>query len=483
MYKIWTIAWKEIYLRFTDRNLLLIMIATPLAISTIVGLAFGGLGGGDIPIRDIPIAIVNHDSGISGGYNFGEVYVTLLVEGEPGSAEGTPLPPCDLANAGATDVGEVAAAGGVTLFDLTEAVAFDAATARDLVASEEVPAPMGTNDEDSDAYVDAVARSAVEGGVYTAAVFIPPGFTENLTGFAEDGAQDAAPQVTVFANTGQPISAGIVHSIVEGITNQLLTGTITIAATFGQVVEDLGPQAAGGAASSMDFATAFSCAFTPASNTIQLEASSVGSSEDQNLASLLLVSVGSAQAMFFALFTAQFGVLSMYDERRQWTLQRLITSPTPRSYILAGKLIGVFVSVLFQLLVLMIALSVVGSLMEGTPTLIWGSDLLAIGLVLVAASLAVSGFGMFLAGIATTPEQGQLFGSVLNMGLAVLGGAFGFTLPRQIAAISLLYWGRDAFDQLATGGSQIGLNVLVLAGQGLALYLIGLILFNRRFKV
>ena len=50
MNKLWTIAWKELYTRFTDRNLILIMIATPLALSTIMGLAFGGLGSGNAPV-------------------------------------------------------------------------------------------------------------------------------------------------------------------------------------------------------------------------------------------------------------------------------------------------------------------------------------------------------------------------------------------------------------------------------------------------
>ena len=49
MRKIWTIAWKELYMTFSDRNLVAIMIAAPLAISTIIGLAFGGLGGGEHP--------------------------------------------------------------------------------------------------------------------------------------------------------------------------------------------------------------------------------------------------------------------------------------------------------------------------------------------------------------------------------------------------------------------------------------------------
>jgi ABC-2 type transport system permease protein len=371
----------------------------------------------------------------------------------------------------------------ITLHELTEAVTFNSALAQDLVARGEVPVPETAAPPTDPAYIDAVAHAAVDKGIYTAAVFIPPSFSESLIRLAENSDAGRETQITVYANGGQPISAGIVRSIVEGITNQLLTGNIAVAATFSVLAEDLSPQAAGQAARSIDVSTAFSCAFNPASNTIGLDSQSVRKTEDQNMASLLLVSVGSAQAMFFALFIAQFGVFSMYEERQQWTLQRLISSPTPRSYILAGKLIGVFVSVLFQLLLLMIALSLVGSIMDGRLTLIWGSNVPAIFLVLVTASLAVSGFGMLLAGVSSTPEQGQIFGSVLNMFLAVLGGAFGFTLAREISAFSILYWGRDAFDQLAAGGSDIWLNVLVLAGQGLLMYMIGLVLFNRRFKL
>jgi hypothetical protein len=121
--------------------------------------------------------------------------------------------------------------------------------------------------------------------------------------------------------------------------------------------------------------------------------------------------------------------------------------------------------------------------LESRLTLIWGSNLLAIFLVLVSISLAVSGLGMLLAGVSATPEQGQIFASVLNMGMAVLGGAFGFSLPPQIAAFSLLFWGREAFTHLAAGQTDIGLNVLVLVVQGVVMYLIGLVLFNRRFKV
>ena len=183
-----------------------------------------------------------------------------------------------------------------------------------------------------------------------------------------------------------------------------------------------------------------------------------------------------------AHFTGQFGVLSMYEERRNGTLQRILVSPTPRWTILGGKLVGVLVSVLFQLLALVLALTVVGSLIEGRAIFIWGNDIGNLALVLLAVAVATSGLGMFLAGVLKGIEQANIVGSVLNIALGVLGGAFGFQLPRSVAQFSFIYWARDAFDTLAAGRGDVSLNILVLFVEGAALFLIGLLLFNRKFE-
>lgn len=476
MRKLWTIAWKELYTTFTDRNLILIMIATPLAISTIVGLAFGGLGGGDAPIRDIPALVVNHDQGGDIGVNYGDVYISLLVP-EAGGARGSgdSLPECSLT--GESTASQDAEQGDLQV--LTDAEAFELADARALVGAGTIPEPQA--EPGSDEYLDAAARAAVESGAYAAAIIIPANFTQRLT-YSPASPELERVEVTVYGNPGRPVSAGIIRSIAEGITNQIATGSIAINATLSEFQQQFGGETLAQMAGSLDFQETFACAFSPQANTIQIDRQPVESgSQDDNFAGIILVSVGSSQAMFFALFTAQFGVLSMYDERRNWTLQRLIVSPTPRGLILGGKLVGVFVTVLFQLIALFLALTLVGSLMQGELSLIWGSQLPLIGVVLVAASLAVSGLGMLMAGIVKSPEQAQVFNSVLNIGLAVLGGAFGFALPEGISQLSLVYWGRDAFDRLAAGQSDVWLNVLVLVAQGIVMFGIGLLLFNRRF--
>src|SRR5262245_12754093 len=133
--KVLTIAWRNLYVTYTDRNLILIMIATPLALATIIGLAFSGFisGGNDVPIRNIPVAVVNLDQGVTANgttVNNGQILVDLL------------MPPPD------------AATSDTALTDLTNAVRLD----------------------DPDA-----ARAGVDDGTYAAAIIIPSDFSQKVT--------------------------------------------------------------------------------------------------------------------------------------------------------------------------------------------------------------------------------------------------------------------------------------------------------------
>lgn len=465
MRKLWTIAWKDLYLRFTDRNLLLLMIATPLALSTIVGLAFGGLGGDSSPIADIPMAVLNLDRGNSFGLNYGQTYVDLFLGS---SAQGTAAIDCG---------GQSGVGSGTSIANLTDAVVFNGAEAQALFQSGDLDEGLLSGED-----LETLARAAVDQGIYRALVIIPMDFTERLAYIPVMHPSIEETGVTVYGNSGSQISAGIVRSITESVTNLLVTGNITVASTFAQVEETFG-MAGMGQASSLDFDTAFACAFNPSSNKVSLETESFVAEDSGSAASIILVSVGSVQAMFFALFTAQASVFSIHSERREWTLQRLLISPTSKSIVFGGKLVGTFISVLAQLLLLLVALTLVGSLLEGKISFIWGNDLLRILLVLLSASLGVSGFALFFAGLIKSPEQSQVLGSVVNIGLAVLGGAFGFSLPEGVSQLSLLYWGRSAFEHLATGDPDIGTHLIMLIGQGLVLFLVGLWMFNRRFEV
>ena len=469
MRKILAIVWKEIYTTFTDRNLVLIMVASPLVLSTIVALAFGGVGGGDLPIADIPIAVVNHDQAGPFGFSFGGVFVSLLVPDT--SEQEIELPECSLVEQ------QEFLPAGVTLFDLTEAVEFDQDLADSLVESGEVDFQHVV--PDARAYVEGVVKAAVDQGIYTAALIIPEDFTQRISYIPIVHPELEQTGVTVYTNSGSPIASGVVRSIAEGITNQIATGNIAMAASLEEMQAASGPAAL----AQVDLSSVFACAFTPASNTVRLDPQTIEGSSEGGAAQAILVWVGSAQAMFFALFTAQFGVLGLHNERRQGTLQRMAVSPTPRAHILAGSLGGVFITVLFQLLVLILALALVGSLLQGKFDFIWGQDIPLIIALLLAVGLAVSGFGILMAAIVRSPEQANVIAPIANMAMGVLGGAFGFTLPKAAAIFSIVFWGREAFQKLAAGDSNIGLNLLVLLVQGAVMYGLGVLLFSRRFEV
>jgi ABC-2 type transport system permease protein len=475
MNKLWVIAMKEIRTRFTDRNLLLIMLAAPLAISTIIGLAFGGLGRTSSPIRDIPVAVISHDQPGAYGTSFGPVIAGLLTQGQLPTETSSSMASCPQRTA---TTKASSAEGGLTLAELIKGTTFNEAVVQRLVDDKTISPPEAA--VGSPGYLDEAARAAVDKGIYTAVVIIPADFSAALTSLADPSQAPAATTITVYGNAGQELSAGIVRSVVDSITAQMIGGNIAIGATL-SVVATMQPKMMAGVAN-LNLGKLFVCAFVPGNDLVQLVDKPVQAAPTST-AGAVLVTFGSAQALFFALFTGQFGILSMYDERKNWTLQRMLVSPTPRWAILGGKLVGVIASVLFQLLALVFALTIVGSLIEGHLTFIWGTDFPRLGLVLLAVAVAVSGLGMLLAGVLKGIEQANIVGSVLNIALGVLGGAFGFQLPRSVAQFSLIYWARDAFDILASGRGDISLNILVLFVMGAAMFAIGLFLFNRRFEV
>jgi ABC-2 type transport system permease protein len=230
-----------------------------------------------------------------------------------------------------------------------------------------------------------------------------------------------------------------------------------------------------------NFQPDFSCAFDPNFNTVQLDRQTIAGEE--SIFNPLVV-FGSAQAMFFLLFTAQGSAGSIMELRREGVLQRMMVTPTPLISVLLGQMLGTFLIGLVQLVILSLAFTLVGSVIAGAFSPIWGGNLLLIGVVLVAAALSASGLGILLSGIASTPEQASIIGTVINMVMGVLGGAF-FAAP-QIPAlqpflwVSLVYWCSKALQTLAAGRGDVLLPVLVMGVIGVVTFFAGLMVFRRR---
>ncbi|MDE0199290.1 MAG: ABC transporter permease [Caldilineaceae bacterium] len=529
MRKILAITAKEIYTVFRDRNLILLMFATPLALSTIIGLAFGGLGESDVPdFTDIPVAVVNHDEGVDlqETINLPDQFANL--DALPFDLEDLGLP-ADLSalgpnpllqNGSELNFGDILA--GILLSQPITGTATPGGVDFDVAQFEctlmgppqEAGAVSFAAEGSLDDLLDATAvqdaeqaRAAVDSGEFAAAVIIPPGFSRRMVpqfAFDEGGRLYTQPvdetgSVEVYANNGRPISSRILHSIVAMVVNQFERVNVALSATLETSVNTMLDSFAAGdidlsavnlpetaaALQGLDATTLepLVCLIAPGANNVTVAQQPLDALQEAPPFARIIVPIGAAQAVFFALFTGVFGMNSIYEERKYWTLQRLIVSPTPRIYLLAGKLLGNLAVVFLQILILMAALTLIASAVLGAPTFIWGNDIAALLAVTVALALCVSGLGVFVVGLAKTPEQVQLFGPMINISLAVLGGAFGFALPEQAARFSLIYWGVDAYVDLSLSQPDVSLNIIVLFCQGIALFLLGTWLFKRRIDL
>jgi ABC-type Na+ efflux pump permease subunit len=176
MNKLWVIAFKDIRNRFTDRRLLLIMLAAPLLISTIIGLAFGGLGRSNSPISHIPVAVIDYDQPGAYGTSFGAMLTSLLTEGQLPADTSASFAACPQ---NSVQSGTGSAEGSMTLAELIQGTAFDQTVAGQLVADNKIDSPsvpIGNPD-----YLSTIAKAAVDKGLYTAVVIIPADFSAALT--------------------------------------------------------------------------------------------------------------------------------------------------------------------------------------------------------------------------------------------------------------------------------------------------------------
>ncbi|MDX2077348.1 MAG: ABC transporter permease [bacterium] len=454
MSKILAIARKSVYTTFKDRNLLLIMLVTPLVLSTIIALAFSGIGSGASPISNIPVAIVNLDKGtevLGNRVNNGDILVGVLMPTDESSAT-TPTGDADVCAPLVNSDSTTTQSGNIT----------------DLISASRLTDP-------------ALARAGVEDGTYAAAVIIPENFTEGIT-YTGPTFVFTPVTIEVYGDVSRSISAGVVRSIVESVNNSILAGNITFA-TFYQTIlaNNLGLLANADA-----FNATLTCAFNPNIGNLRVDLQSItGEAPPQFNA---LVSIGSSIAGFFALFTGSGAATAILEERRNGTLQRMFASPTQRFTILLGLLIGTFVLVLVQLIFLFSALTIINSILQREFTIIWGANWLGMGALLLATALSVSGVGIMIASIAKTPEQSNIYGSIIATFMGLLGGAFFNvdSLPSVFAPItrlSVIRWSSEGFTRLSQGNNDILLNVLWLLVIGAILFTLGMVIFNRRQDV
>ena len=343
--KIQAISWNAIYRTYTDRTAFILMFIIPIALSLVMGLAFG-TSDDDINIVESTILVVNNDTGITvnnSDFNWGQqIFVNILVENTPdGLAE--------------------------------------------LINGE-----ISTNIDE--------ARQKVEDGDARAVVIIPANFSENI-------ANNASIEVVLYYNPSSQVGSTVVISVLERLVANLNSGQVGETVLFeidnGYIIEI--------AADSNRIDDIATIATTEIPMLYQIQPESIISLNRVNVEGEAeefdaLKFFAPAMAVLFMTFTMASGTRGILEEQQDGTLQRIATTPTPRWVYMAGKMLGTYTSGIIQMAILLIVTPFM-ALMLGSDTAVWGDNYIGVILITLTVVGAGTGLGLLLASLSKSPTE------------------------------------------------------------------------------
>lgn len=321
----------------------------------------------------------------------------------------------------------------------------------------------------------AAARGQVDADRAAAAVIAPAGFSASIMPRPGQMPSGEVVKIEVYKNPARPVGAGVIQSIVEGFISRVETGRVAGQVVVAQALAAglLAPAQAQTLAA--DLGERLNATAT-AEPLIRLRAATTGEAQ-QPFNPMAYMAPG--MALLFLMFTVSNGGRSLLAEKAQGTLARLLVSPTTAAQTLIGKLLGVYLTGVLQMLILILT----GSLLFG---LRWGDPLGVLVLILVAVFGAL-GWGMLITALARTPGQVSAIGSAVMLTFGILGGSFIqlSIMPgwfQWLSKVTPNAWGLDGFTVLGLGGTlaDLGRPLLGLAVMGLTLTAVAVALFNRR---
>ncbi len=206
-----------------------------------------------------------------------------------------------------------------------------------------------------------------------------------------------------------------------------------------------------------------------------------GGGEQASETAAMMARIVIAMAIFYAFFTGASTAQSILTEDEEGSLPRLFTTPTPRSVILGGKFLSIFLMVTVQVIVTLVAGAIIFDIRWGEFLPVAG----AVGALVVSAA----GFGLFLISFLKNSRQA---GIVMGGALTVTGMAGGLMTtgfanpPDFIKTLSLVVpqgWSLRGWLQVLEGSAygDLALSLLVTTGIGAVLFAVGALVFRRRY--
>ena len=320
----------------------------------------------------------------------------------------------------------------------------------------------------------AAARRLVDDDQTAAAVIIPAGFTAGIIPDAGTGQSGAAAQIELYMNPSRPTSSGIVQAIVDQFVNQVEIGRVGAQVTVSGLIVSgrIQPQQAAALGEQLGASQA------QAADSSRITLTGV-EADSPAVEFNVLAYMAPGMALMFLMFTVSNGGRTLLVEKAHGTLPRLLVAPLSPAQVLLGKMFGVFLTGSAQMLILIVASTLLFQLK-------WGNPLAVLALVLACVVGAV-GWGMLITALVKTPGQAASIGSAVMLIFGILGGSFFdiSILPAWFRAASRITpnaWGLDGFGHLAAGGGLMDIlpDITGLLVMGVVLFGVSLFLFMRR---
>ena len=319
------------------------------------------------------------------------------------------------------------------------------------------------------------ARKMVDENQTTAVIYVPAGFTDSIIPADGQTISSTTVEIELYGNPTSPTSVGIIKNILEQFLTQVEAGRIGGQVAVTQLLTSgaIAPEQAMVVGQSIGEAQGNS---TEQVSAIKLNnTTSTGSEAKFNMLALL----APGMALMFLMFTVSNGGRSLLVEQTSGTLPRLLVSPTSTIQVLGGKVLGIFLTGLAQMLILILGTALLFQLDWGDP--------LAVLILVTAAALGATGWGILLAAVFKTPGQISAIGTAIMLIFGILGGSFTniALMPDWVQLFSRISpnrWGLDGFTTLAMGGTlpNILTPIIALLVMATVLFLISVVLFSRR---
>jgi ABC-2 type transport system permease protein len=264
-----------------------------------------------------------------------------------------------------------------------------------------------------DVPTEAAARAAVEDGTADAAFLVPAGFTTAIS------AGQAATLEVVGAQ-----DAGLATEIARAVAQRFGDGVVAVQLS---VATATGLAAGAGAVPDAAFQGRIVAAATSAAAPLVL--ADVTAELRQVTWSTYF---SASMAILFLFFSAQIGLVSLFEERRQGTLGRILAGPVRPWTILAGKTLGSFALGVLAMTLLVVATTLLINAAWGPP--------LGVALMIVAAVISAVGISTLVISFTNTAEAAGAASSAVAITLGILGGTFSPTAqaPEIMSALALL---------------------------------------------